>query len=198
MRRWVGNRIIVVLSAALVFGVVMSVIKGNGAGTRSDVGNLSAPWLLVPFLAAAIAARGRHIAAGVVIGTVASMAALVGFYVANSVVLDLGPHPWTRDLQLAIDGGQRWFELGLVSGPVLGAIGGLWSRTRSRALGVAVCALLVAEPAVEWLLQNHAVGFFAISGTSPGVWVGEALVGVAACAIAARVTANPSGALTVP
>lgn len=182
-----------------MFGVAMSVIKGNDAGVRSDIGNLSAPWLLLPFLAAAVAARGRHITNGVVIGTAASMLALAGFYVANSFVLDLGPHPWTRDLQLAVQGGQRWFALGLISGPVLGAIGDLWRRTQSRALGVAVCALLIAEPAFEWLMHNRSIAFFAFSTSNAGVWVGEAVVGVVACAAAARASRpRPAGFLTVP
>jgi hypothetical protein len=178
------RRIVAVLAGALAFGVAMSVLKGNGAGTRSTIGNLSAPWLLVPFLAAVVASGGR-VPRAIVIGTAASLVALGGFYVANSIVLDLGSHSWLDDVRLAVAGGRPWFELGAVSGPVLGALGGLWARFRR--LGVVVCALLVVEPVVELAGRHAVVGNFAL-GAGAGVAVGgaEAAVGVLACVAALR------------
>jgi Family of unknown function (DUF6518) len=179
------RRVAEVLAAAALFGVVMSVFKGNGAGTRSDIGNLSAPWLIVPFLAAAAASNGR-IVRGVVIGVAASLIALAGFYVTNSVVLDLGPHPWLDDLRLAVGGGRYWFRLALLSGPVFGALGALWRRSNSRVIGVLVFALLIGEPLAEWALLHHNVGLFEFSTYNPAVWIGEAVIGVVACLIVAR------------
>ena len=67
----------------------MSVLKGNDAGIRDDIGNLSAPWLLLPFFAGA-AMRGRWLAEAA-IGLAATCAALMAFYVADAFVLNLGP-----------------------------------------------------------------------------------------------------------
>jgi hypothetical protein len=79
------------LLLAASFGVAMSVFKGNGAGVRDDIGNLSAPWLLVPFFAAG-ALPGRRLLTGALVGMAATCTALAAFYVANAFVLDLGPH----------------------------------------------------------------------------------------------------------
>jgi hypothetical protein len=43
---------------------------------------------------------------------------------------------------------------------------------------------------VQWALANHSIGFFAFSNTNPAVWAGEAMVGVAACIAAARVSSE--------
>src|ERR1700712_466214 len=98
----------------------MSVFKGNVSGVRDDVGNLSAPWLLIPFFAAAVAGRRSYGAA--LVGLAASSAALISFYVANAFVLDLGRHSVITDIRLAFV--ARWFFWGLVSGPIFGALGG--------------------------------------------------------------------------
>jgi hypothetical protein len=86
-----------VAAAAVTFGILISQLMGNGAGLRDEIGNLSAPWLLVPFFASALTSRGR-VGAGILAGDVASVLALTGIFVASSVVLQLGPHPcaWTR------------------------------------------------------------------------------------------------------
>ena len=167
------------LLLAAGFGVAMSVFKGNGAGVRSDIGNLSAPWLLVPFFAAA-ALPGRRAYAGAAVGAAATCVALSAFYVANAFVLDLGPHGWIEDLQLAFV--THWFLWGLVSGPVFGIVGAAWRRRGSSYAGVAVTALLIAEP-VFWALARRAGGVdsFAFE-PSAGVSVGEVVAGVLACA----------------
>lgn len=116
-----------VMLLALAFGVTVSVIKGNNEGIRQAIGNTSAPWLLLPFIAGAVAGR-RRLGLVALIGTLASVLALGGFYVANTFVLDLGPHPWVVDLHLTVDAGKRYLALGVLSGPIFGALGGLWQR----------------------------------------------------------------------
>jgi hypothetical protein len=181
-----GRRLILVGVSAVAFGVLMSALKGNGAGIRDQIGNLSAPWLLVPFLASALSSRGRLVR-GAIVGVAASMLALCGFYVANSLVLQLGPHPWIDDLRLAVSGGRRWFVLALLSGPVFGVVGSLWRRSGARVLALLTFALLVAEPLADWVLQGGAAPGFWVSSLQPIVWVGESAVGVLAClAVLAR------------
>jgi hypothetical protein len=169
-------RLALALIGAALFGVAMSLFKGNGSGVRDDVGNLSAPWLLVPFFAAAVAGRRSSVAAAV--GLAASSTALISFYVANAFVLDLGTHSVVTDIRLVFV--ARWFLWSLVSGPVLGAVGGIWSRGVSSA-GIAVTALLVAEP-VFWAIADRTggIGAFAFE-PSLLVSLGEATVGVLGC-----------------
>src|SRR5262249_3463664 len=67
----------VTLVAAAAFGVVMAVIKGNDTGVRDAIGNASAPWVVIPFLAGT---RFRSVWHGVLIGVAATLAAFAGFY----------------------------------------------------------------------------------------------------------------------
>jgi hypothetical protein len=88
MRSRAVARVFLIFLAAMAFGVAMSVLKGNDVGIRDDIGNLSAPWLLLPFFAGA-AMRGRGLA-GAAVGLAATSAALMAFYVANAFVLISG------------------------------------------------------------------------------------------------------------
>jgi hypothetical protein len=174
-----STRLALALASAVAFGVAMSVFKGNGAGVRDEIGNLSAPWLLVPFFAAAaVPARRWPVAAA--IGTVATCAALGAFYVANAFVLDLGPHGLLEDLRLAF--ATHWFLRGLVSGPVFGVLGARWRQRGFSYAGVAVTALLVAEP-IFWALAARAGGVDAFAfEPSRAVSMVEVTAGLVACA----------------
>jgi Family of unknown function (DUF6518) len=181
------RRIADVLAFAIVFGFTLSVLKGNDAGVRDSIGNISAPWLLLPFVAAAVAG-GRRMGQGALVGTLALLAALAAFYVANTFVLDLGSHPWLIDLRLTVQGGRQFFALAILGGPVFGALGSWWRRRGSTAVGVAVAALLVFEPPA-WLLygRSQRINY----DDHPTVWVAEVVVGIGVCALAATV-ARPS------
>ena len=173
-----------VVVGALAFGALVSVVKGNGSGLRDAIGNTSAPWLILPFIAV-LYLRVRSPLRGSLVGLAASSAALSGFYVTNSFVLQLGPHAWTDDLRLTVGAGRMFFALAIVSGPFFGAIGAWWNRTHSRWLAVLIAALFVFEPLVSWLygsLQHRTA-----SGLAP-VWFGEIALGVCACAATAALT----------
>ncbi len=145
---------------AMVFGVVMSVIKGNGAGIRTIIGNAVAPWLILAFIGGAVAG-GRSVRRAAAVGLLVSLAGLSGFYLANTFVLDLGPHAWLTDLRLTFDAGRRYFELAVLSGPVFGVVGGWRVRARSAAVGVGVAALLVFEPFAQMIYYPPQGGNFA-------------------------------------
>ncbi len=57
----------------------MAGLKGNGGGVRDAVGNVSAVWLLLPFLAGA-AVSSLRLTAAAVADLAATLAALTGFY----------------------------------------------------------------------------------------------------------------------
>jgi hypothetical protein len=175
------------LVGALVCGIALSVVKGDGDGVRSAIGNLSGPWLLIPLVAGASTRASRvtglrHVGWGAVFGLLVTLAALGGFYASNSLVLDLGPHAWLVDLRLSVAAGRRYFLLGLLSGPVCGAFGAWWTARDARSLAGPVAALLVLEPVASWV-QQAAVG--GDHTGQPGVWAGELLLGVGVGAWAA-------------
>jgi hypothetical protein len=173
-----ARRFLLILWTAATFGAVMSVLKGNDAGIRDDIGNLSAPWLLLPFFAGA-AMQSRERAAAVA-GLAATIVALLAFYVANAFVLDLGPHSFVTDLRLTIGATGYWVPRGLLTGPVFGALGGLWRRHGYPTLGVGMILLLDAEP-VFWA-AIHRMGGVASFDFQPSfaASVIEAIVGLGA------------------
>lgn len=186
------RRLLVVLAGGIAFGAAMSALKGNGDGVREAIGNTSAPWLLLPFIAGAWVGGRRVLRAGLV-GLAVSIAALGAFYFANSFVLDLGPHPWPQDLVLTVEAGKRYFLLGLVSGPIFGALGGWWQRRQSALVGVLIAGLLVAEPFAWLLYEATSRGHFI---DHPKVWVVEGFVGLVACILAGTV-ARPTRLIPV-
>jgi hypothetical protein len=174
-----------IVLAAAVFGAAMSVLKGNSAGIRDDIGNLSAPWLLLPFFAGA--AMQRDEVAGAAAGLAATASALVAFYVANAFVLDLGPHSLLSDLRLTVGATGYWLPRGLVSGPLFGALGGLWRRRGYPAVGVVVLLLLDAEP-LFWAGADRAGGVASFAfQPALAVSIAEAAAGLVAAACLAGV-----------
>jgi hypothetical protein len=146
-------RIGLVVVAGLAFGVVAAVIKGGGGGEgipelRSALGNLSAPWLLIGFLAGTAASSLRL---GALYGVAATAAALIGFYLVNTLVQDLD-QSYTRDLRVVLSANRGYLEGGIVTGPLFGAIGAWWQQRRKPRASIVAGVLLMAEPVVLVLL----------------------------------------------
>jgi hypothetical protein len=173
------RRVALMIAVSVVFGIVMAWIKGNGLGLSDAVGNISALWLLVPFLAGA-AADGRRMVAGALSGLIATLAALTGFYFAESFVLDLGQHPWLTDLSLTMGAVTYYAERGLVTGPVFGALGQWWRQRRSVVAAGLIAAVFVLEPLAWWLygIQIGGGAAYPVPGY-PALWLGEIALGVA-------------------
>jgi hypothetical protein len=139
----------------LAFGVVAGVVAGqSGDGRalvsqiRGELGTMSAPWVLVAWWAGSRAGRASL---GAVFGLAATLAALVGFYVVSGIVEPMGRPTVLGDIASWASANRVWFEAGLVSGPVFGALGGWWARRRSPSAAVVVGALLAGEPVVLWV-----------------------------------------------
>ena len=149
-----------IIGAAFVFGVIAAWAKGqntDGVQTvsqlRSVVGNISTPWLLVPFIAGAQCLRIRTAA---VVGLLATTVALTGFYLLTTFVVDLGHHGLFSDLRLEFGANRGYFEGALLTGPLFGALGGWWRQTRTIPASIVAGALLMAEPLL--MLLGGAVG----------------------------------------
>jgi hypothetical protein len=166
-----------IILAALLFGVAVAVLKGTEANLRNSVGNISAPWLLLPFLAGTTS-RGPW--RGAAMGAAACLTALLGFYVAEAFVLDLGDHPLMTDLTLALGAGRMYFIAGAIFGPLFGALGGTAGRRAGSGALVAGLLLLGEPVAVFAWLAGIGVGP-ADTGmvvAYPALWMGEMLLGL--------------------
>jgi hypothetical protein len=144
--------------AAFAFGVCAAWAKGQNTDgvqqlsqLRSALGNLSAPWLLVAFFAGMQTSRpGR----GAVVGLAATLWALAGFYLLSTLVENLGGHGFVGDLRLELSGNRAYFEGGVITGPMFGALGAWqkpWRRRPTRASFLAG-GLLISEPLVMLVL----------------------------------------------
>lgn len=146
------RRLVLVLALAFAFGLAAGWIKGqdtDGLSTisqvRSSLGNLSTPWLLVAFVAGT---RGSRIRSGALLGFLATVAALAGFYLLTTLVIDLGGHGFLADLRKELAANRGYFEGGFLTGPLFGALGAWWQRTRSLRASVLAGGLMMAEPLV--------------------------------------------------
>jgi len=168
-----------IVAAAFAFGLLAAWAKGqNTDGVRAfsqlrgDVGNVSTPWLLVPFIAGTRCVRIR---AAALVGLLATTAALAGFYLLTTAVVDLGGHGVVGDLRLEFWGNHVYFEAGLLSGPVFGALGGWWRRTKTIPASIVAGLLLMAEPLV--LLLGGAVGPHGVLSADTGLPLVVRMVG---------------------
>jgi hypothetical protein len=140
-----------VFAGAFLLGALMAWAKGPNGGidvisrVRTNVGNLSTPWLLVAFLAGAQSSR---IGRGAFTGLAATMVALFGFYALTSIPVDLGGHTFVGDLVRELRANRIYLTGGLVSGPTFGALGAWWAQRRTLPASVLAGALLIAEPFV--------------------------------------------------
>ena len=214
MSRSSAVRLVAVLLGAFAFGCWP---RGRRARTptestqtrtaaRSALGNLSTPWLLVAFFAGMQWTRLRD---GAVVGLAATLFALAGFYLLSTFVENLGGHGFLGDLRLELSGNRAYFEGGVITGPIFGALGA-WQQQRRRRprarTSLLVGALLIAEPLVVLALgpiRHHVLsastglpliariipgwGLTADSGTAAwAVYAAELAVGVAVVAWSLR------------
>jgi hypothetical protein len=160
----------------------MATIKGSGAGARDALGNISAPWLLLSFVAGASVVRVRLAA---LTGLGAALTALAAFYVAESALLDLGAHSWITDLSLTVRAGRFYFVGSVVSGPVFGALGGIWAKRRSATVAACFALLFALEPLAVWASQRR-IGGQVGSGELTSytwMWMGEVMIGLTAATL---------------
>ncbi len=143
------------LLVAFAFGVGAALLKGqSGDGraivsqVRSELGNLSAPWVLIAWFAGT---RSRRIPVSSVLGLAATTIALVGFYLVSAVVEPMDRGGVVRDVGAWVSANRVYFEAALVSGPLFGALGGWWARRPSPSAFAVAGLLMIGEPLVLWL-----------------------------------------------
>jgi hypothetical protein len=208
---------IVAVAGSAVLGAALALATDQGGDARTTlsrlrnaVGSLSTPWILIAFLAGTLCLR---IAAGTLLGLATTISALCGWYLCATLVEDLGGHGFLGDLRLEFAANRIYFLAGLVSGPVFGALGSWWRRSRTLPSTAVAGALLMGEPLVmAGLTALHASGVLHYGSRLPSVagvvantavpdipvalvLVGEFLVGLATVLVAVRASATrPGGA----
>jgi hypothetical protein len=140
---------------AFAFGLVAAWAKGQNTDgmaqvsqVRSALGNLSTPWLLVAFFAGVQCPTPRR---GAIVGLAATLFALAGFYLLSTLVENLGGHGFIGDLRLELSGNRAYFEGGVITGPIFGALGAWqqqWRRRPTARASLLAGGLLIAEPLV--------------------------------------------------
>jgi Family of unknown function (DUF6518) len=167
------------LLAGLGFGLLVAAIKGQDPGVRDALGNTSAPWVLVPFLAGT---RYPQVWRATLVGLATTLAAFFGFYLAEAAILDLGPHPWYTDLQLTLGSGHVYEVWGVWSGALYGALGGLWASRSLIVAPLAVALAFVCEPLIVLFLVRS--GIWGGGGLLHyhWLWLAEVIIGLAGIA----------------
>ena len=182
-RVWFG------LLFAALFGVAAGLFKGNDAGLRGGIGNLSAPWLLVALFPAM---HCRSVMRGALLGLASTLVALAGFYATLTAVLagQLGGGGHLSQLLVEVDANRIYFLGGIVTGPILGALGAWIGRHRPESLWLVVGALVAGEILVVALVHGHqlllAPFYFRWGVTDWTPYVGESIVGIAIMLAALR------------
>jgi hypothetical protein len=138
----------------------------------ASVSGLSAPWLVLPFVAGATQPRARR---AMLVGLVAVLSALVGYFAMTASPLEgvaVGRVP--AALAAVARGNGLWIAGGLVTAPLYGLLGQRWRVRRSWTAAALVAGAVCLEP---W--ARLAVG--RLPPQAP-VWLAEVAAGLAALA----------------
>ncbi len=175
---------IVVLALACVFGAVDQYLGTFKSSFLTSVSGMSAPWLLMPFLAGLSQPGPRRAAWTGLAATWLAVLAYVAMIISPMEGTHLGPRPtgvigsWNQlspHLVLATLGSQwLWFAGGLIAGPLYGWLGYRWRTRRSAATALIAALPLVLEPAARWLAGHVGQAYaswlsFEPGGTGPAV-----------------------------
>jgi hypothetical protein len=150
--------VVIALTAAFAFGaadqylpVAIPVSSHLGAHVFAvEVSQMSAPWLLVPFLAGAWQEGQRRAA---LVGLAASWLAVLA-YVLMIVSPMEGAHLTPRTFAFSLASQWLWFAGGLVTGPLYGWLGHRWRARRLPAAALLAALPILLEPAARWLASR--------------------------------------------
>jgi Family of unknown function (DUF6518) len=142
-----------------LFGLAFGAAVQQLGASTSEVGpwastaaQMSAPWLVLPFLVGTSQQDARRAA---VLGLVVTASALVGYFAMTYSPVEI--HPWTFDrftsgfVAVTTSGYNPFYILGgLVTGPLFGLLGQRWRARRSWISAATVTGALCLEPLARW------------------------------------------------
>ncbi|HUB40024.1 MAG TPA: hypothetical protein VMA72_14330 [Streptosporangiaceae bacterium] len=146
---------VIALTAAFVFGAAdqylpAAIPTSSHLGAylfATELGKMSAPWVLVPFLAGAWQGGQRRAA---LVGVAATWLAVLA-YVLMVVSPMEGVHLTPQAFALSLASQWPWFGGGLITGPLYGWLGYRWRARRSPAAALLVVLPILLEPGARWL-----------------------------------------------
>jgi hypothetical protein len=160
----------VAIVAGLLFGAADQFLGTLHFGPWGwTVSGMSAPWLILPFLAGMTQERRRRAMA---LGLAMTMAALAGYFAMSNSPMEGAPLDrfWSRVVTMVTTGyNPLWIMAGIVTGPLYGFLGHRWRVARSWISAVLVACALCLEP-----LARKSAGTL---WGSPLVWGAEAAIG---------------------
>lgn len=161
--------VIIALAAAFAFGAIDQYLGALRSSFLTEISGMSAPWLVVPFLAGAPQKGQRR---AVLVGLAAEWLSVLGYVVMIVSPVEgthLGPRPagvtgsWTQlsaHLFLATLASQwLWFAGGLIAGPLYGWLGYRWRARPSRAAALLAVLPVLLEPAARWLATRFGLAY---------------------------------------
>lgn len=203
-----AGRVIVAAAGGYAYGALTAAIPGPADPAVFWPGNLAAPYVALPFLAATWR-FGRPVA--VLAGAITAVTMIAGFYgflLVGGVTpgeMDLPAATTVRDafltaygrwlgtFLLGSPGGIPWISIAAVVGGVAGLLGHGWAREGRTWAGVAVASLFVIEPVVRILGAARFVPGLGPNELVPAnvaIWVIEAVFGVAVIGLVLRSRAS--------
>jgi hypothetical protein len=198
-RRWVPGtalRLCVIVVAGYLYGLGTTHLPAPDTGSVFWLGNLGAPYVLIPFLAGAWRFRAKVAPFAGAIGAAAAVAGFYHFLTVGNVVnmqLDLpvtvtarsvvirAYANWFRTFLLGDPGGRPWLSVAIIVGLIFGYLGYRWWQKGDRLGVIIVAAVLIAEPLVYLSgLNDRILGTgYELHASNVVIWSIEALVGVA-------------------
>jgi hypothetical protein len=170
-----GVAFLVAVIVGLAFGAADQYLGsmswlGPWASTAAQV---SAPWLVLPFVAGLTQQRARRAA---VLGLVVSASALLGYFAMTYSPMEI--HPWSFHrfaAGLVAVTTRGWYNPvyilgGLVTGPLFGFLGQRWRVKRWWVSATIVAGALCMEPLARWAAGQ-------LMGPAP-VWRTEVALGI--------------------
>jgi hypothetical protein len=174
---------VIAVVAGIVFGAVDQFLGTLHFGPWGwTVSGMSAPWLILPFLAGMTQERRRRAMA---LGLVVTMAALAGYFAMSHSPMEGVPIDrfWGRVVTMVSTGyNLLWIVGGIVTGPLYGFLGHRWRVARSWISAALVTSALCLEP-----LARKVAGM--LSGP-PLVWGSEVVLGTAVAVVFAFMIAT--------
>lgn len=165
MRRW-----LVPMALAAAFGAGDQFLGARAwvvGSWATDASLLSAPWLLIAFVAGWSQPTMKR---AVAVGFACTIAALVGYSAMTLSPIE-GAVVTSREVLGLLTGQSAYVVGGLLTGPLFGWLGYRWRTQRDRKSALAAAFIVCCEPLA------HAAAGTAVSFN--GVWAAEVVVGLA-------------------
>ncbi|MDX6480295.1 MAG: hypothetical protein QOG85_805 [Gaiellaceae bacterium] len=142
--------IAIALLLAFVFGMVSRWMGGHGHSPLGAVRSLSAPWLVLPFVAGALQSSPRR---GAVLGLVCTYVALAGYGLMTALA---GPATQVTPMAPAgyLSHERYTFAASLVTGPLFGWFGWNWRSRRAIAGALVTAAAFCLEPMARQVVEK--------------------------------------------